>query len=125
MQRLISSNLFKTTALLLVVLMSLVSVVPNVNAGFVPSKESMSTSMRQQDMAHVQQALENKMVAKRLQDLGYTSQEINARLAQLSDAEVHALATQLDNLAPAGGALGVVAAVLLIVVLVLLVLRLT
>jgi len=75
-------------------------------------------------MATIQKALEQKLVRERLKDLGYTDDEIKARLDQLSDAEVHSLATQLDSLAP-GGELGLVIAILVIIILVIVILMLT
>lgn len=114
-------------ATMLVVVMGLVSFVPRVEASFVPSDQSdrsASPNSRQEDMATIQKALEQKLVQERLRDLGYTDDEIKARLDQLSDAEVHSLATQLDSLAPAGE-LGLVIGILVIILLVIVILMLT
>jgi hypothetical protein len=73
-------------------------------------------------MAAIQRALENKLVKERLKDLGYTEEEIKARLDQLSEAELHRLATQLDALVPAGDGFEVAVIILLVLVLVVLVL---
>jgi hypothetical protein len=114
-------------AVVLLVVMGLVGFVPRVEAAFVPSGESglsSSPTSRQEDMATIQKALEQKLVRERLKDLGYTDDEIKARLDRLSDAEVHSLATQLDSLAP-GGELGLVIAILVIIILVIVILMLT
>ncbi len=111
-------------AAILVVVMGLVSLVPRVEASFVPSDQSASSISRQEDMATIQKALEQKLVQERLRDLGYTEDEIKARLDQLSDAEVHSLATQLDSLAPAGE-LGLVIGILVIIILVIVIVMLT
>jgi DNA-binding transcriptional MerR regulator len=79
--------------------------------------------MRNQDIQTIQKALENKIVKQRLQDLGFSEEEIQERLNQLSDEEVHNLAMQIDSLSQ-GGILGVVIAVLIIVVLVLVIMKL-
>jgi hypothetical protein len=111
-------------AVMLVVVMGLVSLVPRVEASFVPTDQSASSISRHEDMATIQKALEQKLVQERLRDLGYTDDEIKARLDQLSDAEVHSLATQLDSLAPAGY-LGLVIGILVIIILVIVILMLT
>jgi hypothetical protein len=76
-------------------------------------------------MATIQKALEQKLVQERLRDLGYTDDQIKARLDQLSDAEVHSLATQLDALMPAGGFTTVLGVLLLVAILVVLILMWT
>jgi Family of unknown function (DUF6627) len=112
-------------AVMLVVVMGLVSLVPRVEASFVPSDQSASSISRQEDMATIQKALEQKLVKERLKDLGYTEEEIKARLDRLSDAEVHSLASQLDSLMPAGGWEAAVIIILLVAVLVVLILMWT
>jgi len=109
-------------AMMLVVVMGLVSLVPRVEASFIPSEESLGSVSRQEDMAAIQRALENTLVKERLKDLGYTEEEIKARLDQLSEAELHRLATQLDALVPAGDGFEVAVIILLVLVLVVLVL---
>jgi hypothetical protein len=112
-------------AMMLVVMMGLVSLVPRVEASFVPSDQAASSLSRQEDMATIQKALENKLVRERLKDLGYTEEEIQARLDRLSDAEVHSLASQLDSLMPAGGWEVALAVILLVAILVVLILMWT
>jgi hypothetical protein len=75
-------------------------------------------------MASIQRALEQKLVKERLKELGYTEDEIKARLDRLPDTELHALASQLDSLVPAGDGTGVVIALLVIVILVLVIVML-
>jgi len=117
--------LVRRIAMMLVVVMGLISFVPKVEASFVPSDESFSSISRQNDMATIQRALEHKLVKERLKDLGYTDEEIKARLDRLSDTEIHSLAVQLDSLLPAGDGLGVVIALLVIAILVIVILMLT
>lgn len=74
---------------------------------------------RAADLQKVQSVLESRVVRQRLEDYGLTAEEINTRLAQLSDAQVHQLASQIDALIPAGdGGLGIVIALLVIAILV-------
>ena len=112
-------------AMMLVVVMGLVSLVPRVEASFVPTDQSASSVSRQEDMATIQKALEQKLVKERLKDLGYTEDEIKARLDRLSDAEVHSLASQLDSLMPAGSTAAVIVVILLVAILVVLILMWT
>jgi hypothetical protein len=97
--------LTRRIAMLMVFLMGIFSVVPRIEASFVPSDESFASSVRHKDMAMVQKVLEQKLVKERLKALGYTDQEIDSRLDQLSDDEVHQFATQLDSLTSGGSTL--------------------
>ncbi|KMY66826.1 hypothetical protein AAU61_12580 [Desulfocarbo indianensis] len=124
MRRLIKSPWAARVALLLTLLVALATTVAKAEAAFIPSEESLSQAMAGRDAATVQRVLQNKMVQTRLQELGYSTQEIQDRLAQLSDADRHALATQLDNLAPAGDGVGLVIGVLIIILLIILILKL-
>ena len=112
-------------ATMLVVVMGLVSLVPRVEASFVPSDQSPSSISRQDDMATIQKALEQKLVKERLKDLGYTEEEIKARLDRLSDAEVQSLASQLDSLMPAGGWEAAVLVLVLVAILIVVILMWT
>ena len=123
MQTIYKSALAKRTSILLIFVLSLISLVPRVEAAFIPSSDSQTSLMRNQDIQTIKKALENKIVKQRLQDLGYSEKEIQDRLNQLSDEEVHSLAMRIDSLSQ-GGILGLVIAVLVIVVLVLLILKL-
>ena len=112
-------------AMMLVVVMGLVSLVPRVEASFVPTDQSASSVSRQEDMGTIQKALEQKLVKERLKDLGYTEEEIKARLDRLSDAEVQSLASQLDSLMPAGGWEAAVLVLVLVAILIVVILMWT
>lgn len=120
----IGPHLMQRIALLLALVMSMLAFVPRVEASFVPSSLSSSVELRAQDMASVQATLESKMVKERLAALGYSPEEINARLGQLSDGEMHSLASQLGSL-DAGGSLGLVIVILVIVILGLVIYKMT
>ncbi len=126
----LASAWFRRIAMLLVLTMTTLSLAPRVEAGFMPTDRSFGPSqelqdLRAKDMATVKQALENKIVTERLKALGYSAEEIDGRLAQLSDAELHSLASQIDTLTVAGDGIGVVIALLVIVILVIVILKLT
>ena len=123
MQKFHKTTLAKRTTILLILVLSFISIIPRVEAAFIPSSDSQTSLMRNQDIQTIKKALENKIVKQRLQDLGFSEKEIQERLNQLSDEEVHSLAMQIDSLSQ-GGILGVIIAVLVIVLLVLLILKL-
>lgn len=130
MLTILASAWFRRTAMLLVLTMTTLALVPKVEAGFMPTDRSFGSSqemqdLRAQDMATVKKALENKLVTERLSALGYSAEEIDARLAQLSDAEMHQLASEIDTLTVGGDGLGVVIALLIIIILVIVILKLT
>lgn len=110
---------------MLVVSMALISIVPQVDAAFISSDESFSYNMRQQDTATIKKVLEQKLVKQRLKALGYSEDEVKARLDKLSDNELHRFATQLDALAAGGDVLGVLVAILVIVGIIALILFIT
>jgi hypothetical protein len=82
------------------------------------ANESGTGLNRAADLQKVQSVLETKVIRQRLEDYGLTSEEINARLSRLSDAQVHQLATQIDAMIPAGDTgFGIVIALLVIAIL--------
>lgn len=118
--------LFPGVAWCLIITMCLVGLIPRVEAGFVPSQILPSPPVdRLQDLETIRQVLEMKMVRERLKQLGFTPEEIQARLQQLNDQQLHQLARHLDELKVGGGGLEVAILILLIVTLVLLILLLT
>jgi hypothetical protein len=119
------TSLIKSVAGCLTILMFLIGISPRVDAGFVPSEIIMhSQSDRAYDMQKVQKILEQKMVQQRLEALGFTKEEIQKRLNQLSDEQMHNLALNLDEL-KVGGALGLIIVLLVIAILVVLLIQLT
>ena len=75
---------------------------------------------RANDMQTVQTFLEQKQVREQLGKFGMSDNEIQIRLAQLSDTELHQVATHIDKERPAADAAGFVVTILVIGVLVLL-----
>lgn len=111
----------------LVFAMFIIGIAQKVEAGFAPSDViALSQVDRAADIDKIQNVLETKMVRERLEKLGYTQEEINSRLAQLSDQQIHNLALQIDEIKVGGdGGLGIVIALLVIAVLVVLFIQLT
>jgi len=110
----------------LVCAMFIIGGAPRLDAAFTPSEVLVvAPSVRALDTEKIQAALELKLVKQRLQDLGLTTEEISARLAQLTDEQLHSVATRLDDLKVGGDGLGFVIAVLVIIALVIIILQLT
>ncbi len=106
--------------------MFILGIVPRVDAGFIPSDIITYPQFdRTADLQKIQKVLETKMLTERLGDLGFTKDEIQKRLSQLNDEQIHNLALNLDQLKVGGDGLGIVAALLVIALLVVALLYLT
>lgn len=91
----------------------------------VPSKTAVNQSLDQRtaDLALVRDVVAQEQVAKALSDRGFTTDQVNQRLAQLSPQDLHQLAQNLNQLQAAGFtnqewlwiALGAIAALLVII----------
>ncbi|MBI3596816.1 MAG: PA2779 family protein [Nitrospirae bacterium] len=99
------------------------------SAAFLPSAASMDLGTlgpdRESSIKRIQAVLESRLIVQRLADFGLTRAEITSRLDQLSDQQVHGIATQLDALQPGGDALGTVVVLLVIAILVVVLLQLS
>lgn len=111
----------------LVTAMFILGIVPRVEAAFVPSQAIDAPSLdRMSDLKAIQSTLENRLVQQRLQDLGYSSDEITKKLSLLSDQQLHGIAQKLDDLRVGqDSGLGIVIAILVIIILVIIIINLT
>lgn len=109
----------KYVACYLVVAMFIIGITPRVYAGFSPSEAiSILSFDRSSDLEKIRKVLEMKMVREKLKDLGFAPDEIENRLSQLSDHQIHQLALNLDELQVGGSGWGVLIVILLIVIIV-------
>lgn len=92
-------------------------------AMFLPS--NLTAPGRQEDLTKIQPFLESKIIRQRLIDLGLNQQEISSRLSQLSDQEIHDVASKIDTLQAGGDVLGTIVVLLVIAILVVVLLQLT
>lgn len=93
----------------------------------VPSKTAPNQSIesREADLAIVRDVAANEQVAKVLAANGFTQEQVNQRLAQMSPQDLHQLAQNIEQLQPAGLTkqewiwigLGALAALILVVAL--------
>jgi len=116
--RKVKRSWMKYVASYLVVAMFIIGITPRVYAGFSPSEAiSMLSFDRSSDLEKIRKVLEMKMVREKLKDLGFTPNEIEKRLGQLSDHQIHQLALNLDELQVGGSGLAVLIVILLIVII--------
>ena len=102
--------------------MFVIGITPRAFAGFSHSEATSLAFDRSSDVEKIRKVLEMKMVRERLKEFGFTTNEIEKRLTQLSDEQLHQLALQLDEVKVGGdgwvvlGILIVLAAIAVIVI---------
>lgn len=96
------------------------------NAMFITPSAVDSTVSSSADMAKVKTFLELKIVQQRLSDFGFSGDEISNRINQLSQDQLHQIATHIDGLDYGGDSgLSAVISLLIIVILILVILQIT
>jgi hypothetical protein len=96
-------------------------------AALAPSQTTGVTvisSARDADMLVAQRAFENRIVAQKLRDYGVTPEEAQVRLANMSDEDLHTLASATKGLPSGGDSTGAIIGILVVIILVIVVLRL-
>lgn len=95
--------MLKRSTLVVLILMVALVAVPTFAAP-VPSKTAanQSLAMRDADLALVRDVAANEQVAKVLAARGFTQEQVNQKIAQLSPQDLHQLAQNLDQLQAAG-----------------------
>jgi hypothetical protein len=93
----------KKSAFLSLFLIAALSAVPAF-AGPMPSKTAANQSLdsRAADLALVRDMAAHEQVARVLASHGFTQEQVNQRLAQLSPQDLHQLAQNLDQVRAAG-----------------------
>ena len=96
---------------------SILSFVSSAPAMFIPSlSEGDGTIHREMDLQKIQKLLESKLVRHKLSQLGLTKEEVEARLHQLDDEQVHQIANQIHALEAGGSAEWILILILLAVI---------
>jgi hypothetical protein len=110
----------------LVAALFVIGITPRAYAGFAPSEGfALASGERASNLDKVQKFLEMKMVRERLKDLGFTPEEIQGKLKDLSDQQLHQLAVKVDDFKVGGDGLGIIIAILVIAILVIIIIQLT
>jgi hypothetical protein len=114
-----SKSFVKCVSWYLVLAMFVIGIAPRVDAGLCPSEAiAVSHADRTSDLENIQKILETKMIRKRLEKLGFSQDEIKARLNRLNDKQIHHFALRLDEIRVGSGGFEVLVVVLLIGILV-------
>jgi hypothetical protein len=93
--------------------------------GTVTSHETADRGQRGEEISKIQRALETEIVKEKLKAYGLASDEIQAKLGELSDEQIHTLAQASDDVLAGGDGGEVIIAILLIILIVILILYLT
>ncbi|WP_340694661.1 PA2779 family protein [Hydrogenobacter thermophilus] len=95
-------------------------------AGLVESKLAFDTviSRRDQDMQKIQRALESKILQEKLKAYGLSKEEIQKKLSELNDEQIHMLAKASDKVLAGGDGIGVAIAVVVLLILIVILLKL-
>ena len=111
----------------MIIAMFIIGIAPRVDAGLAPSEIiALAQSDRAADLGKIQKVIEVKAISERLTQLGLTQGEVQSRLSQMSDQQIHQVALQLDSLKVGqSDALFVIIAILVIAILVVVLLKVT
>ncbi len=124
MRRVKSRTVAKGLACYLALALLVIGIAEKSYAGFSPSEVMvLSAAERTADLNKIQNLLETKVVSDRLTQLGFNTEEIQTRLHQLTDQQLHQVALKIDQL-KVGGDGGFVIGILVIVALVLVIIYL-
>jgi uncharacterized protein (DUF1800 family) len=86
-------------------------------AKIIGTLESLQTAQRDADLATVNAALAREEVRAKLSEMGVQPEQLQTRIAALTDAELRALANDIES-APAGaGAIAVIGVVFLVLLI--------
>ena len=114
-------RIMKGLACYLVMALFVIGIAERAYGGFSPSEMMLLSPLeRATDLQKVQNMLETKVVSEKLKQLGFNKDEIQMRLDQLSDQQLHKLAVKADQIKVGGDGAGFVIAVLVIAILVVL-----
>jgi len=109
----------------MVAVMVVFGFVPRVEAGFIASQASPGSQNRTQDLGAIQKSLEMRMVSETLEKFGMTKAEVKSRLDGMTDAQIHQLATNLDEVRVGGDGLEFIVVLLVIAILVIVIMQVT
>jgi len=89
-----------------------------------PASEEVSKINREEDIRTIQRALESKIVQEKLKAYGLSKEEIEKKLSEMDDQQIHILARASEKVLAGGDGLGTVITVLVIAILVVILLKL-
>jgi hypothetical protein len=92
--------------------------------GSLASPDLQASEIRAEEMRKIQVALENELIRAKLSAYGLASDEVNQKLDQLTDEQIHLLAQASDDILAGGSDVGLVIGILVIILLVVLIIKL-
>jgi hypothetical protein len=92
--------------------------------GSKPASEEVSKINREEDIKTIQRALESKIVQEKLKAYGLSKEEIEKKLSEMDDQQIHILARASEKVLAGGNGLGAVVYLLVIAILVVILLKL-
>jgi len=117
-------NLLRMLTLYLIFAIFIISAIPSPSSAmFITPGAGNSVADSIGDMAKVQTFLESRLVQQRLIDFGLTAEEVSSRLNQLSQDQLHQIATHIDEIDYGGDALGGILSLLVIIILIIVIIK--
>jgi hypothetical protein len=92
--------------------------------GSLASPDLQASEMRAEEIRKIQVALENELVRAKLHAYGLTAEEVDQKLDQMTDEQIHLLAQASDDILAGGDGVGLAIGILLIILLVVLIVKL-
>jgi len=92
--------------------------------GSIASPDLQASDTRAEEVKKLQAALENELVRAKLSAYGLPADEVNQKLDQMTDEQIHLLAQASDDILVGGDTAGTVIAILVIILLVVLIIKL-
>jgi len=87
------------------------------NAEIIGTLQAVETQSRAADLATVNSALAREQVRAQFESMGVDPSQVDARVASLTDAELHTLAGQMNDLPAGGDALAIIGIVFLVLLI--------
>jgi hypothetical protein len=107
----------------MIIAMFMICIAPRVDAGLAPSEIiALAQPDRVADIEKIQKVIEVKAISERLKQFGLTQDEVQTRLAQMSDQQIHQVALQMDSLRVGQSDAGVVIIIILVIAILVVVL---
>lgn len=104
--------------------LTLTSLPQNADAYIIENSAYNSSSI-DSERADIQRLIETKKVTAHLAELGYEATDISEKVALLSDAEIHTMSQNLNNINDGQGVLGVLIGLGVLAIIVLVILHMT
>lgn len=95
-------------------------------AGLVGSKPANETINlnREEEIAKIQRALESKELQEKLRAYGLTKEEVERKLSEMNDEQIHTLAKASDKVLAGGDGVGLAIGILIVAILIVILLKL-